>query len=236
MRSSPRLHIADRHALAVARAAGAEIVVVEAVGRRGSAPTAVSEALAAGAGRALRLVDPALETADANATGFALASVFDRLDVDLILFGSDASSEGVVDVPACIAHHMSATYLEGALQLKAAESAFADNPSGTDAGTRGLPFVEVTVAAGAWIRRLQVPLNAVVGIVADAPFEVSARPASSSQVHVNQTRIEVLSLAELNMDSSLIPGRDDGRGVVDPSTRPLVTLHSVAAVAALLRR
>ncbi len=233
-RSSLRLHATDRHAITLGRMVGAEIVVVEAVGQRGCAPTAVGEALTMGAKRALRLVDAALETTDAHATGFALASVFDRLEVDMILFGCDAALEGVVDVPACVAHYMSADYLEGAIDLKPGETVFASDPGERQAGTLGLPFVEVTVGSGAWIRRLRVSLNAVVGIVADTPLVEPARLSSS--VRASQPSVEVLSLVDLNMDSSLIRGRHDGRGVVDPSPRPLVTLHSAAAVAALLRQ
>jgi hypothetical protein len=219
------LHQSDRRAIRLGLAAGAQMVVLEAVGQRGSAPTAASAALAAGASRAVRLVDPALATADAHAAGFALATALDTLEVDLVLFGDDADPEGLHDVPACIAHHMSAIYLDDVDELRMLPSSPGD-PSSP-------PALEVWGRSGGWLRRCHVPLNAVLGIAAPGFSEAQGPPALSPAV---QTAVTVLSLSDLDNDPALVGNRHDRRGVVDPAARPLVTLRSGDAIAALLRR
>jgi hypothetical protein len=47
--------------------------------------------------------------------------------------------------------------------------------------------------------------------------------------------IRVLTLADLALDATLVRRREDLRGVVEPTSRPLVTTKSGASVAALLR-
>lgn len=219
-----RLHPSDRAAMASGLAVGAEVIVVEAVGDRGTAPRAAGEALAAGAARAVRIVDPALVTASAQATAFVLATALDALQVDLVLFGNDADPEGAHDVPACIALHMSAVYVEDVLELKLEDTAPASST----------PSVSLTARSAGRIRRLRVPLNAVVGIAADlAPV---TGPAVATALSATPPVVEVFSLAEINVDPAQVRSRQDRRGAIDPAARPLVALNSAAAIAALLRR
>lgn len=228
VRSSPPLHPTDRHAIALAIASGAEVVVLEAVGERGSAPSAVGQALDAGALRAVRLVEPTLTTADAHATGYALAMVIDQLKVDLVLFGSDADPEGVLDVPASIAHHMTALFLTGAVGLRTGQ----DAAGGT---------LELVAESTGWLRRLRIPLNAVVGIDpgrgvgAAAARSVPGAVAAKTAATPPPATVQVVTLQDLHLDPGLVRRRNDLRGVVEPAPRPLVTLKSAAALAALLR-
>ncbi len=217
-RSSLPLHPTDQRAIALVKGLGAEISVVEAVGERGSAPMAASQALSCGASRAVRIVEPALALADSHTTGFVFAATIHHLTVDLVLFSADADPEGLGDTPACIAHHMMALYLPGALDLRS---------TGSGAGT-----VEITVRNSGWIRRLAVPMNAVVGIAAGAPPTDQPLEDLPPAKH---TSVEVFTLADFNIDPALVRRRDDLRGVIEPASRPLVTLQSAVSVGALLR-
>lgn len=229
VRSALPLHETDYRAILLGRATGAEVLVIEAVAHRGCAPRAVTEALAAGASQAVRVVDPALESADAHATGFVLATALDPRGVDLIMFGADADPEGAHDVPACIAHHMSAVYLNQVLDLVAA--------TGEGGPAREGPALEITVRLPAWICRLQVPLDAVIGIAPQSGRHVATRaPGPGDGQAAAPGAVEVVTLDDLKMDPALVRSRDDRRGVIDVAARPLVTLQSGAAIAALLAR
>jgi electron transfer flavoprotein alpha/beta subunit len=228
--ASTPLHPTDRHAIRLARSAGAEVIVLEAVDQRGSAPTAVGQALDAGALRAVRLVEPALGTADAHSTGFALATVIDNMKVDLVLFGSDADPEGLADVPASIAHHMTALFLTGVVGLKVVAAANAGAPPSA---------LEAVVENAGWLRRLEVPLNAVVGVDAGrdatAALQASAHLVGAAPATPPPAAVQVISLQDLRMEPGLVRRRNDLRGVVEQAPRPLVTLKSATALAALLR-
>jgi electron transfer flavoprotein beta subunit len=216
VRSSRRLHPTDRHAIALGLAMGGEIVVIEAVGERGSAPIGVSDALNAGCSRAVRLVEPTLATSDAHATGFALASVLDHLKVDVVLCGGDADPEGIGDVPAHVAIHMGALYITNVVDLTAA----------------GRDTLAATLSCGPWLRRLALPLNAVLVVAASR----EPHPLANGPRPKNAAAIEIMTLADLGIDVAVVRRQSDLRGVIEAATRPLVTLHSAEAVGALLRR
>jgi len=246
VRSALPLHPSDRRALALSLATGAEVVVVEAVGRRGSAPTAISAALDAGAGQAWRLVDTALQRADAQATGFALASALDRLEVDLILFGDDADPDGIGDVPACIAHQMGALYVTGATELKVRGTTTPATGLGTDlpgadrgASRAAETCVDLTIETNLGVHRLGPLTNAVVGVAPDGAWPgVPTREEHERPSHERPGRppVQVISLDDLSIDPARVRRRQDGRGVIEPSSRVLVTLQSALAVIGLLRR
>ncbi|MEP6652844.1 MAG: hypothetical protein ABJA82_05770 [Myxococcales bacterium] len=229
-RSALPLHQSDRRVIALALTTGAEVVVLETVGQRGTAPHAAAAAFAAGATRVVRLVDPALAGATAQAIGFAVATALDALQVDLVLFGGDADPDGVNDVPACVAHHMSAIYLDDVLDVQPSSSSVAGSaPTASSADS-----VELTVRGTGWIRRARVPLNAVLGIAApDLPVATGGPPAGKAAA---QNAVQVITLAELNIDPALVRGRSDRGPMIDAAARPLVTLQSGAAIATLLRR
>jgi Electron transfer flavoprotein domain len=222
MRSATRLHETDLRAIAQVRALGAEVVAVEAVGERGSAPLATGAAIEAGAEGAVRLVDPALVSSDADATGYAFASLIDTLKVDLVLFGCGADPAGLGDVPASIAHYMTALYIPEVIEM-----ARAGGIAGAPAGMR------LTLRGGGLLRRLETPLNAVVGF-ASGPSP--ARPVAAAGAARHPPPPQVFTLTDLKIDPVLVRRRDDHRGTLEPAPRPLVTLQSATAVAALLRR
>ena len=219
-RSWIRLHPTDVRAIGLGLALGAEVVAVEAVGERGSAPVAVGDALAAGAHEAVRVVDPALGAADADATGFALATVLDSLKVDLVLFGKDADPDGLGDVPSSIAHYMTALYVTDVVEL---------NGVGRNGGVAA---IDVTIRGGGWLRRVGLPLNAVVGITGGPP----PHPRPPGDPEATHKPVQVLTLSDLKIDPALVRRRDDRRGAIVSAPRPLVTLPTASSVAVLLRR
>lgn len=221
-RSWIRLHPTDLRAIGLGLALGAEVVAVEAVGERGSAPIAVGDALAAGAHEAVRIVDPALGAADADATGFALATALDILKVDLVLFGKDTDPDGLGDVPASIAHYMTALYVTDVVDI-----------SRSGNGDGELSAVDVTIRGGAWLRRIALPLNAVVGITGG---RTPPPPKSPRDPGAPRRPAQVLKLSDLNIDPELVRRRDDRRGAIVSAPRPLVTLPSASSVANMLRR
>lgn len=214
------LHPTDRRAISLARALG-ETVVLEAVSERGCPPSAATEALGAGARRAMRVVDPVLGSLDAHATGFVLASALHRLEVDMVLFGGDADPEGLGDVAARVAHHMGAFYVADAIGLQPCTPPKPDT-------------LRVTVRGGAWLRDIDLPLNAVVGV---APFAGLDRVPSPASLPATQaTLIDVVSVEDFKIEPADLRRANDLRGVAAAVTRPLVTLHAAEALAELLRR
>jgi hypothetical protein len=156
--------------------------------------------------------------------------------VDLVLFGSDADPEGLVDVPASIASHMAALYVSDVVNLEAAQ----DEPNDRDArpardakDATSAGSIVVEIRSGAWIRRLRLPANAVVGV---APGPEVSSPSSDLAPPADPPEVEVMSLGDLKIDPGFARRRSDVRDIIQSAPRPLVTLHSAAAVAALLRR
>ena len=230
------LHDTDRRALALGRAAGAEMIAIEALGEQGGVPMAIGAALDAGADGAILLRDEALLTADADATGYAFASIIDKLKADLVLFGCDADPAGLTDVPACIAHYMTALYVTDVVDMaRPGRDGDGDGDADGDADADEEPAVlELAVRAGGLRQRLETPLNAVVGIAAGL---VAARPPTRDVDAPRPTpAARVFTLADLEIDPTLVRRRDAHRGIVEPAPRPLVTLQSAMAVVALLRR
>lgn len=219
------LHPGDRALVAMGRRLGLEPIAVELLAAGGVAPRAVNEA-AAGLVRAVRVVDEALASADAPATGLVVERVLRELEPDLIAFVSAADPEGAADVPAVVAFRMGAAYVPGAFALTAATA----NPEGWPAFTarawRGA--VEVTLA---------LPRGAVVEVdPSGAPLSgAGPLPDANEPGAAGPVPIRVVTLADLALDPTLVRRRDDLRGVVEPTARPLVTTKSSASLVALLR-
>lgn len=223
----PALHPTDRRALALALDLTGEVVALEMTAAVGTPSTALVQAIEAGAHRAVRVVAEELATTDALTGGLVLAAAVDRLQVDLVLFGSDADPEGAGDVPGALAHRRAALYLTAVEAL---------TPAGVEPGSgggQGPGAVVATVRAGGWRRRVRVPQNAVLGIAASTTAPAPAAATEAAAAAGAGATVE-LTLAELGLESSLIRRRDDRRGTVEACTRPLVTLESAVAVAALV--
>jgi len=225
-RTAMPLHPGDRALVSLGRRLGLEPIAIELLAAGGVAPRAVNEAAAEGLARAVRVVDEALAMADAPATGLVAERVLRELKADLITFVAAADPEGAADVPAVLAFRLGAAYVPGAFALAATATTGEGPRSFTARAWRGA--VEVTLA---------LPRGAVVEIdPAKAPASVVAGEAPAQPgPSVKTAPIRVVTLADLALDATLVRRRDDLRGVVEPTARPLVTTRSSTSLAALLR-
>jgi len=225
--SSLRLSPGDERALELAAKVASDVAVIELLSQSGTSPIAITRALGLGATRAVRIVDAALGVGDARTTGFVLGTALERLGVDVALFSDEAALEGVADVPASVAHHVTATYLTDVIDLR---------PSTNGAG------IIATARHDRWLRDLELSGDAVVGIVGapeNAPRATRGSrgdgPDAANAAGVAAPAIQVLSLADLQIDPTLVLRRSDPRGVIQNVSRPLVTVASAEALTELLR-
>jgi len=229
-RTAMPLHPGDRALVALAGRLGLEPIAVELLAVGGVAPRAVHEAATQGLARAVRVVDEALATADAPATGLVVERVVRDLKPDLIAFVGAADPEGAADVPAVLAFRLGAAYVPGAFELVAT----GDTASPAFAARAWRGPVEVTLAlprgAVVEIDPASSPAHALAASAA-VPATASSQPGPAAKA----APIRVLSLADLSLDATLVRRRDDLRGVVEPTARPLVTTRSSTSLAALLR-
>lgn len=230
------LHPTDRDVVLAALACNVDVIVVEAVAALALPPRAATEALALGAGRAVRLTDSALDTRDGPGVARPVAELVHRFAIDVVLFGEDADPEGATDVPGALAYLLGAHYLAGVDELTALSRTARNEEEAAGAGA-----LLATVRSGGRVHRVRVPAPAVVGL---APSHRSARASSEAGARVEERRpahdqsgnqpIEVLTLAELGPSVSLVRRPSELRGALESAPRPLVTLQSAARLAALL--
>ncbi|HEX2657603.1 MAG TPA: hypothetical protein VHU40_05000 [Polyangia bacterium] len=222
-RAALPLHPADRWLVRLALDLGAEAVAVELVGTPGLGPRAISGALAAGATHPLRLVDEALGTTDAHATGLVMERILHELDPELILYSATADPEGLADVPAAIAFRRVVPCVPDVVSLSIDRAAPPD-PS--------LRFL-----ARAWrgdrVAQLEVPRGTLLGMQERDAADRTGVEASEDQP--SDAPIRVMTLSDLGVDRAQVRRRTDLRGVIEPAARPLVTTRSVASLVSLLR-
>lgn len=222
-RAALPLHPADRRLVRLALDLGAEAVALEVVGTPGLAPRAISEALSAGATHPLRLVDEALGTTDAHATGLVIERLLHELDPELILYAAAADPEGVADVPAAIAFRRVVPCVPQVVSLSI-ESAAA-------------PHERQRLLARAWrgdrVAQLEVPRGALLGM--QEQDVVDSLGVEDGADHPRDASIRVVTLPDLGVDRAQVRRRTDLRGVIEPAARPLVTTRSVASLVSLLR-
>jgi len=209
-----------------------ETVAIELVGTHGLAPRAITEAGAPGLDRAIRVVDDALAVADARATALVVERVLRRIEAALVCFSAAADPEGLAEVPAAAAVRMGVAYVAGAFAL------------GRPDNTAILAGAGVGTVAFALARRgdrlvsLGLPPGAIVDVVADAaqtaPDGSAARGLPGAPAARPAIGLRVMALSDLDLDPTLIRRRNDLRGVVEPTSRPLVTTTSIASLIALL--
>jgi electron transfer flavoprotein alpha/beta subunit len=224
VRAALALHPTDRDLLALGLALGAETVVLELVGTPGLAPRAINEAVALGAAHPLRVVDEALGTTDAHATGLVMERILHELDPELVLFSPSADPEGLTDVPAAIAFRRAVPCVSEvvAVMIEPASS------------SEGRPRFVVRAQRGDRLAQLEVPRGALVGVhgLESQPGRENRQAAPPSPA---DTAIRVVTLSDLGVDRVQVLRRNDLRGVIEPAARPLVTTRSVASLVSLLR-
>jgi hypothetical protein len=226
------LHAADENLVSVFGRVGVELVAVELVCAAGVGPHAMNAALAAGAGRGVRVIAESLGVADAHATGLVAARALGALDADVMVFAPDADPEGVADVPAAIAWRLGAAYVPGVVVIGVPE-------------TGGATFVDAAAGLSAVVLRadalvtIALPPKAMVGLESDAAVSVAATGAraevGAAPAPAATSAIQIRSLLDLGLEPTLLRRAYDQRGVIEPAARPLVTTRSVESLVALLR-
>jgi electron transfer flavoprotein alpha/beta subunit len=174
----PVLGTDDAHALAHALAFGAAHPVTALLAGPPTDVAPLERALAAGAARAVRLVGEDFASADFHTLGQALGAAVKRLGGTLVLTGARSDDDGLGAVAASIARHVNALHVACIEEL---------TPAGEDA-------VEITVRGGGRLRRLRVPLPAVLSVVASG-----LEPPALSTIETSdgaRPAIEILSLVD----------------------------------------
>jgi electron transfer flavoprotein alpha/beta subunit len=169
----------DAHALGLALAFGAPHSVTALLAGPPADTAPLERALAAGAGRAVRLVGEDFGSADFHTLGQALGTAVKRLDGTLVLTGARSDDDGLGAVAASIARHVNALHVACIEEL---------TPAGEDA-------VDITVRGGGRRRRLRVPLPAVLSVVASG-LEAPALPTIENSPEGERPAIEILSLVD----------------------------------------
>ena len=175
----PVLGTDDAHALSLALAFGAPHAVTALLAGPPADTAPLERALAAGAGRAVRLVGEDFGSADFHTLGQALGTAVKRLGGTLVLTGARSDDDGLGAVAASIARQVSALHVACIEEL---------TPAGEDA-------VEITVRGGGRRRRLRVPLPAVLSVVASG-LEAPALPMIENSPDGARPAIEILSLVD----------------------------------------
>lgn len=202
-----RIGVSTRSVIAWARRlVGAEEVIAVCAGLPGRTD-GLAEALALGAGRALHVADPALDGADVNPIGIAMAAAVKHLEARLVLGGMRSGLEGRGVVPAAIACHLGAAYLARAEALEHDPG----NPEG----------IVVTVRSGGKKRRLSIPLPAVVTVAAVEEPAQATKPETAAE-----REIEILSAVDLALEPDVLAERPDSLGVFERVKRKPMTVGS----------
>jgi len=200
---------------AVSLAATHEIVALlpDSIGRL----ELLHQALAAGAARAVRLIDDQMSTTDFHGLGQLIATAVRHLGTDLVLMGSPFDDEGVGAMSAAVAKHL------GVVHVARVEAIAAGSRDGT---------VEITVRGGGRKRRLALTAPAVLSVVA-APQTAVTETLLPVGTTANPETIETMTLSD--PEATVVRRRTEHLGRPELSERRAVTTVSSAAelVAAL---
>jgi electron transfer flavoprotein alpha/beta subunit len=204
----------DAHALALALALGEGHTITALLPGVAADEAPLRRALAAGATKAVRVVGEDFGSADFHTLGQALAAAIKRLGADLVLAPARSDDDGLDAVPASVARHLGALHVAWIEELSAVEGG----------GT-----VELTVRGGGRVRRLRVPLPAVLSVIANA-----ATTATLPESGDASAAIEVISLVD--PEATVVRRRTELLGQPELPARATEEVPSPAAlVEALLR-
>jgi electron transfer flavoprotein beta subunit len=212
------LGVDDAHALALAFGLGSAHTVTALLAGPPADEWPLRRALAAGAARAVRLIGEDFAAADFHTLGQSLGTAVKRVGADLVLTGARADDDGLGAVPASLARHA------GGLHVAFVES--------IAAASGDAQAVDITVRGGGKLRRLRVPLPAVLSVVANGP---SAPALPSAPAGAKPPAIEILSLVD--PEATVVRRRTELLGQPELPTRATEDAASAAAlVAALLKK
>jgi electron transfer flavoprotein alpha/beta subunit len=200
-------------------------MVLELVGTPGLQPLAINEAVSRGTTHPLRVVDEALGSTDAHATGLVVERVLHDLAPALVLFCPAADPEGLADVPAALAFRQAVPCIPGVFDV-------------TNDGSETQPRFVARARRGLRTVLLEVPRGAILGVdspASDEPGHAAVSESPAEAPGASETTIRVITLPDLGVERAQVRRRNDLRGVIESAARPLVTTRSVESLVSLLR-
>jgi len=185
--------------LKIAEAHGGEVTILSM--GPGKAAESIRKALSMGADKAVHVTDDALAGSDALATSLALAEALKAVGFELVIFGSESTDARTGMVPAMVAERLAVPQLTLASKV---------DISGTDVTIRRLTDDGYQVVTGS--------LPAVVSVVEKA--NEPRYPTFKGIMAAKKKPVQVLSLADLNLDAGSVGLAGAASWVEDFAARP----------------
>ena len=190
---------AIEEALQVKEAHGGEVTVVTMGPEKAS--ESVRKALSMGADKAVHLVDDALAGSDALQTSYALAQVLQSIGFDLVVLGAESTDARMGAMAAMLAERLGVAQLSLASKVEIDGSHVRVNRQSED---------------GYWV--VEADLPAVISVV--EKINEPRYPSFKGIMAAKKKPMQVLSLAEAGIDSSLVGLANAATEVVDFTERP----------------
>jgi electron transfer flavoprotein beta subunit len=165
-----------------------------------SAQRPLQKALALGADRALLLTDPALAGSDISGTAYALATVLEKQNADLVILGQQAADADCYVMAAAVADHLRRPLVTQVAELR------------LDGGT-----VKAKRQAEHGYDLIEAPLPAVIS-VSDA-INTPRLPSIKAIMGAKRKPLETVSAADLGLETGRVGG-DGARSVVRTISPP----------------
>ena len=199
---------AVEEALRLGEAHGAEVTVVTMGPER--AGETIRKALSMGADAGVHLVDDGLHGSDALATSYALATVLDGRDFDLVVFGSESTDARMSVVPAMVAERL------GVAQLTFAQKVEVDGSTVTIERVTDSGFDTVTAS-----------LPAVLSVV--EKINEPRYPSFKGIMAAKKKPVETLTVVDAGLDPARVGASASWSAVVDFAARPAKAAGTVVS-------
>jgi electron transfer flavoprotein beta subunit len=190
---------AIEEALQIKEAHGGEVTVLTMGPEKAS--ESVRKALSMGADKAVHLVDDALAGSDALQTSYALAQVLQSIGFDLVVLGAESTDARMGAMAAMLAERLGVAQLSLASKVEIDGSHVRVNRQSED---------------GYWV--VEADLPAVISVV--EKINEPRYPSFKGIMAAKKKPMQVLSLAEAGIDSSLVGLANAATEVVDFTERP----------------
>jgi electron transfer flavoprotein beta subunit len=190
---------AIEEALQIKEAHGGEVTVVTMGPEKAS--ESVRKALSMGADKAVHLVDDALAGSDVLQTSYALAQVLRSIGFDLAVLGAESTDARMGAMAAMLAERLGVAQLSLASKVEIDGSHIRVNRQSED---------------GYWV--VEADLPAVISVM--EKINEPRYPSFKGIMAAKKKPMQVLSLAEAGIDSSLVGLANAATEVVDFTERP----------------
>jgi electron transfer flavoprotein beta subunit len=190
---------AIEEALQIREAHGGEVTVVTMGPEKAS--ESVRKALSMGADKAVHLVDDALAGSDVLQTSYALAQVLQSIGFDLVVLGAESTDARMGAMAAMLAERLGVAQLSLASKVEIDGSHVRVNRQSED---------------GYWV--VEADLPAVISVM--EKINEPRYPSFKGIMAAKKKPMQVLSLAEAGIDSSLVGLANAATEVVDFTERP----------------